>query len=255
MGLSLGLLHPIPAKQLELSAARGSLGPMNESHALLSAIRAGLAAVADPSKAPDMQRYMKSEMPFRGVPSPERTALARQLFTAHVLADEKEWRATVLSLWREAEYREERYMAIALTGDRRYAAWQTPALLPMYEELITTGAWWDYVDEIASRRVGPLLRRFPDELSPAMYAWVKDADLWKRRTSIICQLTFKEETDTKLLTTAIEANLDDRDFFIRKGIGWALRQFARTEPAWVRAFVDSHPGLSPLSVREAVKHL
>lgn len=228
---------------------------MNESTALIQSIRTGLAALGNPDKAPDMQRYMKSEMPFRGVPSPERTALARRLFATHVLTDEEQWRATVLSLWRDASYREERYLAIALTGDRRYAAWQTPALLPLYEELIVTGAWWDYVDEIASRRIGPLLRRFPDELTPAMYAWTTDVDLWKRRTSIICQLTFKEETDTKLLTAAIEANLDDRDFFIRKGIGWALRQFARTEPGWVRAFVDGHPELSSLSVREAVKHL
>lgn len=228
---------------------------MNESQTLITAVRDELAAIGDARKAPEMQRYMKSELPFRGVPSPERTALTRRLFSAHVLTDEESWRAAVLTLWREATYREERYVAIALTGDRRYAAWQTPALLPLYEELIVTGAWWDYVDELANRRLGPLLRRFPDELTPAMYAWATDADLWKRRTSIICQLSFKEETDTKLLTTAIEANLDDRDFFIRKGIGWALRQFARTEPGWVRAFVDSHPTLSPLSVREAVKHL
>jgi 3-methyladenine DNA glycosylase AlkD len=228
---------------------------MDTSQALTKAVREGLAAIGDARKAPEMQRYMKSELPFRGAASPERTALGRQLFAAHVLTDEAEWRATVLTLWREAAYREERYMALALTGERRYAAWQTPALLPVYEELIVTGAWWDYVDEIANRRVGPLLRRFSDELTPVMYAWATDADLWKRRTSIICQLSFKEATDTKLLSTAIEANLGDRDFFIRKGIGWALRQFARTEPAWVRAFVDSTPALSPLSVREAVKHL
>jgi 3-methyladenine DNA glycosylase AlkD len=228
---------------------------MNESQALINAIREGLRTAGDAGKAPDMQRYMKSEMPFRGVPSPERTALAKRLFTAHVLTDEAEWRSTILTLWRDAAYREERYMAIALTGDRRYKTWQTPALLPLYEELIVTGGWWDYVDEIASRRIGPLLRAFPDEMTPAMYKWATEADLWKRRTSIICQLTFKEATDTELLSTAIESNLGDRDFFIRKGIGWALRQFARTEPAWVRAFVDSHQGLSPLSVREAVKHL
>lgn len=228
---------------------------MDESQTLITAIREGLATIGDKHKAPEMQRYMKSELPFRGVPSPERTALGRQLFSVHVLTDEAAWQATVLTLWREAAYREERYMAIALSGERRYAAWQTPALLPLYEELIVTGAWWDYVDEVANRRVGPLLRGFPEELTPAMYEWSTDADLWKRRTSIICQLSFKEETDTKLLSTAIEANLGDRDFFIRKGIGWALRQFARTEPGWVRAFVDSHPTLSPLSVREAVKHL
>ncbi|MFL6123983.1 DNA alkylation repair protein [Actinophytocola sp.] len=228
---------------------------MTESQTLIKAVRDGLAAIGDARKAPEMQRYMKSEQPFRGVPAPERGALAKQLFAAHVLTDEEDWRATVLTLWREATYREERYLAIALTGDRRYAAWQTPALVPLYEELIVTGAWWDHVDELASRRIGPLLRGFPEDLTPVMYAWATDPDLWKRRTSIICQLTFKEATDTKLLTAAIEANLDDRDFFIRKGIGWALRQFARTEPGWVRAFVDSHPGLSPLSVREAVKHL
>lgn len=228
---------------------------MTRSQILIKAVRESLATIGDARKAPEMQRYMKSELPFRGVPAPERTALGKRLFGAHVLTDEAEWRATVLTLWREATYREERYMAIALTGERRYAAWQTPALLPLYEELIVTGAWWDFVDELASRRIGPLLRGFPEDVTPVMHMWATDPDLWKRRTSIICQLTFKEATDTKLLSTAIEANLDDRDFFIRKGIGWALRQFARTEPAWVRAFVDSHPDLSPLSVREAVKHL
>jgi 3-methyladenine DNA glycosylase AlkD len=228
---------------------------MDATQTLVTAVRDELAAVGDVRKAPEMQRFMKSEMPFRGVPSPERTALARRLFADHVLPDEASWRAAVLTLWRDATHREERYLAIALTGDRRYAAWQTPALLPLYEELIVTGAWWDYVDEVASRRVGPLLRASPEELTPVMHSWATDPDLWKRRTAIICQLTFKEATDTKLLSTAIEANLDDRDFFIRKGIGWALRQFARTEPAWVRAFVDATPGLSPLSVREAVKHL
>lgn len=228
---------------------------MDESRALIAAARSGLAALGDARKAPEMQRYMKSELPFRGVASPERKALARTLFAEHVLGSVDALRTVVLTLWREAEYREERYLAMDLTGHRAYRAWQTPDLVPLYEEMIVTGAWWDYVDEIANRRVGPLLRGFPDELTPIMHAWAADTDLWKRRTSIICQLSFKEATDTALLTSAIEANLGDRDFFIRKGIGWALRQFARTEPGWVRAFVDSHPGLSPLSVREALKHL
>jgi 3-methyladenine DNA glycosylase AlkD len=232
---------------------RRNLAPVTQ--ALVKAVRSGLAALGDVRKASEMQRYMKSEMPFRGVASPERAVLCKRLFNEHVLTDEAEWRATVLTLWRDAAYREERYVAVALTGERRYAAWQTPALLPLYEELIVTGAWWDFVDEVANRRVGSLLRRFPEDLTPVMYGWATDVDLWKRRASIICQLSFKEATDTKLLSTAIEANLDDRDFFIRKGIGWALRQFARTEPGWVRAFVDSHPGLSPLSVGEAIKHL
>lgn len=225
------------------------------STALLAAVRGGLAELADPHRAPDMQRYMKSRMPFRGVPSPERRALGKRTFAAHPLSDVDAWRATVLSLWRDAAYREERYLAVDLTGYRRYAAWQTPDLLPMYDEMIVTGAWWDYVDELASHRIGSLLRAHRDTVEPVVRRWATDADLWRRRTSIICQLRSKEDTDTDLLTHCIEANIGDRDFFIRKGIGWALRQFARSEPAWVGAFVDAHPQLSPLSRKEATKHL
>jgi 3-methyladenine DNA glycosylase AlkD len=228
---------------------------MDESQSLVEAVRSGLAEAGDRRKAPEMQRYMKSEMPFHGVASPERRALGKRLFATHPLPDVAALLATVLTLWREAEYREERYVAMDLTAHRPYQAWQSPDLLPVYEEMIVTGAWWDFVDEVASRRVGTLLRAFPTELTPVMRAWATDPDRWRRRTSIICQLTFADATDTTLLTTAIEANTTDRDFFIRKGIGWALRQFARTEPAWVRTFVATHPDLSPLSVREAMKHL
>jgi 3-methyladenine DNA glycosylase AlkD len=165
------------------------------------------------------------------------------------------WTATVLELWRGADYREERYLALDLTAQRPYVRWQQPGLLPLYEELIVTGAWWDFVDEVANRRIGPLVRAHPGTLVPVMRAWSGDADRWKRRTSIICQLGSKADTDVELLTDTIEANLADPDFFLRKGIGWALREFAKTEPGWVRAFVDAHPGLSALSRREATKHL
>jgi 3-methyladenine DNA glycosylase AlkD len=228
---------------------------MDEPSALIAAVRTGLAAEGDPRKAPEMQRYMKSELPFLGVASPERKALLKELGATHVLRSVDALLTVVLTLWREASYREERYLALDLTGLRAYREWQTPALLPLYEEMIVTGAWWDHVDELANHRIGPLLRKFTAELTPVMAAWSTDGDRWKRRTSIICQLSFQEATDTTLLTSAIEANIGDRDFFVRKGIGWALRQFARTEPGWVRAFVDDHPALSPLSVREAVKHL
>ncbi len=236
----------------KLSVPRRSLPGMTD---LVTAVRSGLADLADPAKAPGMQAYMKSSMPYRGVPAPARRALGRTLFAAHPLSDVEQWRATVLTLWRSARYREERYVAVDLTGCRGYAAWQTPEELPLYEELIVTGAWWDYVDELADNRIGPLLRAHPARLTPVMHEWATDPDLWKRRTSIICQLGSKEATDTALLTSCVEANLADRDFFIRKAIGWALRHYARTAPEWVRAFVDAHPNLSPLSTREATKHL
>jgi 3-methyladenine DNA glycosylase AlkD len=224
-------------------------------HALVTAVRTGLAELADPAKAPDMRAYMKSEMPFRGVQKPARAALAAEVFAAHPLSTKDAWVATVRELWHGASFREERYLALDLTGLRRYAGWQAPDLVPLYEELIVTGAWWDFVDEVANRRIGPLVRAHPSELVPVMRSWRTDADRWKRRTSIICQLGAKQATDVALLADCIEANLDDQDFFLRKGIGWALREFAKTEPGWVRAFVDTHPELSPLSRREATKHL
>ncbi|PXY19320.1 DNA alkylation repair protein [Prauserella muralis] len=222
---------------------------------LVDAVRAGLAELADPAKAPDMRRYMKSELPFRGVQKPSRQRLATRLFAEHPLPGRDAWLAAVRRLWREAAYREERYLAIDLTGYRAYARWQAPDLLPLYEELIVTGAWWDFVDEVAIHRVGPLLRAFPDAVEPAIRAWAHDSDRWKRRAAVICQIGSKAETDTGLLASCIEASLADGDFFLRKAIGWALRQYSRTSPQWVRAFVTAHPDLAPLSRTEALKHL
>jgi 3-methyladenine DNA glycosylase AlkD len=222
--------------------------------ALVTAARAGLAELTDPSKALGMQKYMKSEMPYRGVAKPARATLAKKLFAEHQMSDVDALVGTALELWRQAEYREERYIAIDLTGLRQYAAWQDASMLPLYEEMIVTGAWWDYVDEVAIRRVGPLLRGDPQGLKPVMRAWSTDPDPWRRRTSIICQVGFKLETDTALLTDCILASIDERGFFLRKGIGWALREYSKVDAAWVRAFVDAHPELSPLSRKEATKY-
>lgn len=220
---------------------------------LVTAVRQGLAAVADPARAPEMQRYMKSEMPFLGVPKPVRARVLEDVFAAHPLGSRAEWVECVLELWRGARHREERYAALDLAG--RYPRWQGVDLLPVYDELVVTGAWWDFVDEIASRRIGPLLRAFPEEVTPVVRAWSRDADRWRRRVSVICQLGSKQATDVDLLREVVEANIADEDFFLRKAIGWALRQHSRVDPGWVRAFVEEHPELSGLSKREALKHL
>ena len=221
----------------------------------VDAVRTGLEQVADPAKASDMRRYMKSAMPFRGVPKPVRRQVTQQIFDDYPLLDKESFVTVASMLWREAAFREERYVAIDLTGDRRYARWQHTDLLALYDEFIVTGAWWDYVDEVASRRIGPLLRAEPHVVGPLMRRRALDDDHWRRRTAIICQLGAKEETDLELLTHAIEASIGEQDFFLRKGIGWALRQYARVDPEWVRTFVEAHPALSPLSVREALKHV
>lgn len=228
---------------------------MQAARDLVEAVRSGLAERADPVKAPEMRAYMKSEMNFLGVQKPARRELTREIFRAYPLPDRESFTEAVLTLWREAEYREERYVAMDLTGDRAYARLLDSESLELYDEMIVTGAWWDYVDEIAARRIGPILLAEPEVLKPRLRAWAADADRWRRRTAVICQLGAKDATDTSLLSKTIELNLADKDFFLRKGIGWALREYAKTDPGWVRQFVTTHPGLSALSQREALKHL
>ena len=193
---------------------------------MIEAIRDGLAELANPAKAPDMQAYMKSAMPFYGVQKPARAKLARAVFDAHPLESFDAWQDTVLTLWREATYREERYMALALLQDRRYRAYRTLRALRLYEELIVTGAWWDFVDEVVRR---PARRAAAGGRADAA-RWSTDDVMWKRRASIIAQVRRKGDTDFELLTACIEPNRGDREFFIRKAIGWALRAYAWVEP-------------------------
>jgi len=162
----------------------------------------------------------------------------------------------VLAIWNAAGFREERYGAIALTGHRSARPLQTPDALAMYEHMIMTGAWWDYVDDIAVHRVGPLLASHPREMRKTMVAWSTSPDMWKRRTSIICQVLAKDATDLKLLYACIEPSLASTEFFLRKAIGWALRSYASHDADEVVRYVDKHARwLSGLSKREALKNV
>jgi 3-methyladenine DNA glycosylase AlkD len=182
------------------------------------------------------------------VQKPGRREVARIVFPAYPLDGFEAWRDAVLRLWREATHREERYLAIALARDARYRSYRTVAALPLYEELIVTGAWWDLVDEVATRLVGEL------DVAVAMREWSVAEDLWKRRTSIIHQIVRRERTDARLLFDCIEPNRADREFFIRKAIGWALREYSKVDPDAVERYCASVE-LSPLSRREALRSL
>lgn len=225
--------------------------------ALAEALRRGLAERADPARAPGMQAYMKSAMPYRGVSTPEHRRLVREVLTAvGPPADRASWEATVRELWDGASFREERYVAVDLCRHRSARAWQDPAAVAMYDHFVVTGAWWDHVDAVAIGLLAPILRSDRADVEPVVRTWIDDDDPWRRRTAIILQNRAKADTDTALLADAILASAHDRGFFLRKGIGWALREYAKTDPAWVRTFVEVHGDrLSPLSRREALKHL
>jgi 3-methyladenine DNA glycosylase AlkD len=223
---------------------------------MLAELRQALKAAADPRKAPAMQAYMKSSMPYHGVATPVLRRVCKAAFLDLQFTSAAHWQHTVLALWRNARFREERYAAMHLAGDKRAAGYQTPAAMKLYEELIVSGAWWDYVDDIASHRVGSILRDYPAPMRRKMLAWSRSHNLWKRRTSIICQLGFKADSDLELLYACIEPSLGSREFFLQKAIGWALRQHAWTDAAEVRRYVRrNHTRLSALSRREALKNI
>ena len=220
---------------------------------LISEIRSALRDAADPARGAGAQAYLKSEMPSLGVRVPEVRRIVKDAAKQLPPGSIPELQSTVLELWRGASWREERYAAIDLTGLRLAAG--EMSMLPLYEEIIRSGAWWDLVDGV-SHRLCELLQSHREDMSIVLRRWSTDADFWIRRAAITAQLGAKSATDPALLAAVIEPNLADREFFIRKAIGWALRDYAATDPDWVRAFAARHgEALSPLSRREALRKL
>jgi 3-methyladenine DNA glycosylase AlkD len=218
---------------------------------LVGAVRRALAAAADPSLAPGQQAYMKSAMPFLGVRGPEVRRLTRALVRELGVRDPADLADAARELWDQATHREERYAASELLALRPLRAdW---SLVPFLEHIARTGAWWDHVDGI-SRRVADLHDAYPAQTAELVRLWSLDGDFWLRRLAIISQLGRGERTDRDLLAEVISPSLGDREFFLRKAIGWSLRELAKADPEWVLAYVDEHD-MSTLSRREALKNI
>ncbi|HEX2404393.1 MAG TPA: DNA alkylation repair protein [Acidimicrobiia bacterium] len=214
---------------------------------------AALAAAADPSKREGMQAYMKTDMPFYGVQKPARASILRDLVRDFPPPDATGYEQLVLGLW-DLPHREEKYLALGVA--RRFEEYVTPGALPLYRRLIVEGGWWDLVDEVATHLICDLVVGYPGEVWPAVDTWIDDDDMWLRRSAIICQVGAKERTDAVRLFRFCEERSFEKEFFIRKAIGWALRQHARVDPEAVARFVSAHrPGLSGLTYREATRHI
>ena len=224
--------------------------------AFITELREALAEAGDPARAEQQRAYLKSEMAMYGVGVPVTRRLAQRIAAAHgdLWTEAASWEAALRRLWDEAAHREERNAALAVIRAKLSASHAgRMESLALYEHFLRTGQWWDLVDE-TSHAVGLVVHEYP-AAAARMRVWATDPDMWVRRSAILCQLQHKADTDLDLLTTVIEANQEDPEFFIRKAIGWALRDYARTDGDWVRAFVQAHPNLSPLSRREALKRL
>jgi 3-methyladenine DNA glycosylase AlkD len=224
--------------------------------ALAESLRARLRDAADSARAPAMQAYMKSAMPYLGVPAVALRQVCKASFAGLTWTDCAAWQADVLAIWRGAAFREERYAAIELTGVKAARAFQRIDTLPMYEEMIVAGAWWDYVDSIVTQRFWPILQADREAMKRSMLVWSTDTNMWKQRSAILCQIKAKKETDLSFLYACIEPSLGSKEFFLRKAIGWALRQYAWTDPEEVQRYVAANASrLSGLSRREALKNV
>jgi 3-methyladenine DNA glycosylase AlkD len=215
-------------------------------------LRAALEAVADPERAEPMARYLRNQFPFLGVPSPILRQAAKPTLAAGRGASGDDLVAFADRCWEQPE---REFQAVGALLLRRWIGALEARHIDDLERYLTTRSWWDTVDSLAAWSVGPLVRANP-ELVEVMDRWIDDDDIWLARTAIIHQLSYKDETDGDRLFRYAEARAGDTEFFIRKAIGWALRQYARTEPDRVRAFVAANRDrLSGLTVREALRHL
>jgi len=209
-------------------------------------------AAADPERAVAMAAYMRDQFPFLGIQSPAQRTLGREVLADTPRPDEDDLRAIALGCWALPE-REYQYFACGLL--RRHARACSAAFLDTARTLIVTKSWWDTVDALAAHLVGPLVARHPALVS-TMDSWVADSNVWLARTAILHQLGYKEATDPGRLFRYCTAQSAHPDFFIRKAIGWALREYAKTDPTAVRTYVRTHESrLSGLSVREALKNI
>lgn len=163
---------------------------------LYAVIEKELETLADPERAAQQRAYMKSAMPYAGVAATPLHKACRAAFKAWPPAGRDDWLDAIADLWRRARVREMRYAAIELLNYPRFSrAWLAPDMLPLVREMIVSGAWWDYVDSLAANTIGTLLVRFPDALTPELYRWAEDENLWIRRTAILAQLKRGENMD------------------------------------------------------------
>jgi len=204
----------------------------------------------EPLNAAPMAKYMRSQFAFLGITRTKRDQLQKGFLQATRRTGIIDW-DFVKQCWDLPE-REYQYLAIDYLG--ALCKHLQPPDMQRLENLIISRSWWDTVDLIAARLVGGLYARHPRELRNTIYGWSEGDNLWLRRSAILFQLKYKHNTDTELLGRIIAQNSSSQEFFIDKAIGWALREYSKTDPAWVRDFMASHD-LSRLSRREGSKYL
>lgn len=204
---------------------------------------------ADQERAQNMAAYMRNLFPFLGISKPERGALSKGFLKECKKAQAINWHF-IEQCWS----REREFQYLALDYLKITAHLLTPADVPRLKNLAINKSWWDTIDFL-DRIIGGIALRYP-EVNDILLAWSTDDNIWLRRIAIDHQLLRKNKTNTKLLESILVNNLGQKEFFINKAIGWSLRDYSKTDPEWVRAFIDKHQNeMAALSVREASKYI
>lgn len=206
---------------------------------------------ANPEKALQMKAYMKNQFEYLGLPSPIRRELTKAFYKEQGLPEPGQVESIVEECWM-FPYREYKYFAMELMVKMKKKVGHDAIFL--YERLITNQSWWDTIDLIAPSLVGFHFMEYPEERAKYLNKWMKSGNIWLQRSCILFQLKYKLDTDTRLLSSIINKLKDSKEFFIRKAIGWSLREYSKTDPGFVVRFVQNHE-LSGLSHREALKWL
>lgn len=224
---------------------------MNRSDPVVDSLVRLLESQADPQNAEPMKRYLRNKFDFLGIKSPQRRELMQRHLADHREDTRAKLRPLVRKLW-DLPYREYQHVAVDLL--ERFESTLTADDLGLLQHLVTHKSWWDTVDGLAASVVGPLLRRLPEARDGVIDTWRRSDNLWLRRTTLIFQLKYREETDAGLLFSIVRDNADSSEFFLQKAIGWALREYSKTDAEAVVNFVESET-LPSLSKREALKWL
>lgn len=223
--------------------------------ALLASITEELPRHADSERAAGQQAYMKRALPFLGLRVPAVRALTHAACKKAPCSSLAQFRDTAAHLFEAAQFQEHRYAAVSICTFRGHRAHQTPDVFPTYRAMIVAAEWWDITDEL-SHLFGAILLTHPEPTEALLRAWARDDNIWLRRVSIIAQLGLGAKTNLPLLFDNIEPSLGSSEFFLRKAIGWALRELGKTKPEATRTYVARNTArLSPLSQREALKNL
>lgn len=212
-------------------------------------LNAALRKASNEEEAKVMRRYMREQFDFYGVKAPARREISSTLFATHIPLDSDELEAMVRELWQQP-YREVQYAACDFLYQYRHLL--AARHISFLRHLLITRSWWDTVDPLATRSLGDLNLRFP-QVRSTMEKWIRDPNLWIRRSALLYQLKFKDLTDWDRLKRFCESSSKEEDFFIRKAIGWALREYSKTNSLDVKRFVQNGE-FSTLTVREALKN-